>query len=113
MIRRGYLYPIRGGKDFSVIGFQLVETDDLLHHKLPAPPTENELRTLRCLANGMEPRELVSHFGVSRTRVDQYIKGLRRKLFGAKTNAQAVAIAFTIGWLALDDVEVPYTDILY
>jgi|GEM_PF-4829182 len=112
-MRKRKLLPIWGGDDCSVIGFKFVEDFEVLKRQTLYPPTDNEMRTLKCLANGMEPKDLVSHFGVNRTRVDQYIHGLRRKMGCAKTNAQAVAIAFAFGWLSLDDIEIPDTDDFY
>jgi hypothetical protein len=109
-MRKRKLLPIWGGEDCSVIGFRFVEDVDVLKRKTLYPPTDNEMLTLKCLANGMEPKDLVSHFGVTRARVDQYIHGLRRKMGGAKTNAQAVAIAFSLGWLTLEDIETPDSD---
>ena len=109
-MRKRKLLPIWGGEDCSVIGFRFVEDVDVLKRKTLYPPTDNEMLTLKCLANGMEPKDLVSHFGVTRARVDLYIHGLRRKMGGAKTNAQAVAIAFSLGWLTLEDIETPDSD---
>lgn len=108
------LIPILRGENLSPVGFRFDEGRDLMKRWKDdlGRLTDNEMRTLKCLANGKTAKDLVSDFGVSRTRVDQYIRGLRRKL-SSETNAQAIARAIAYGWLTLDDIEIPDFGIIF
>jgi len=72
-----------------------IPSDDILRM---VPPTEREIETLRCLAQGMTRPEIAAEVHVSSRTVRSDLTSVRTKL-GVSTNAAAVAKAKDMGWI--------------
>lgn len=99
--RNGWLYRCREG-DTCVMKF---EEDPEEFDEQRIRITKSEILVLGFLANGTKQAQITVRLGVSQARVNQIVKGLRKKLGCANTDAQAVARALAIGILTKDDVE--------
>lgn len=71
---------------------------------LPVPLGPREYDVLKLLANGLEPKAIVSHIGLGKPTVYRIIRSLRARL-NAQNNAHLIAIAHQEKLLEVDRID--------